>query len=65
MGLLTGALFIGWRRARGRERRLERAYADQCEELQELMAAVFCCECCDWCGSCTPEDWCPDCAAEY
>jgi hypothetical protein len=47
MGLLTGALFIGWRRARGRERRLERAYADQHEELQELMAAVFCCQCCD------------------
>lgn len=45
MGLLTGALFIGWRRARGRERRLERAYAAQNEELQELMAAVFCCQC--------------------
>jgi hypothetical protein len=44
MGLLTGALFIGWRRARGRERRLERAYAAQNEELQELMAAVFCCQ---------------------
>jgi hypothetical protein len=65
MGLLTGALFIGWRRARGRERRLERAYAAQNEELQELMAAVFCCQCCDWCGCCRPDDWCPDCAAGY
>ena len=45
MGLLTGALFIGWKRARDREHRLERASAAQNEELQELMAAVFCCQC--------------------
>lgn len=61
MGFLTGALFIGWRRARGRERRLARAYEAQQEEFEALMAELFCCQCCGWCGYCMPEDYCPDC----
>ena len=61
MGFLTGALFIGWRRARSRERRLGRALDDAEEELRWLWAERFCCECCDWCGACTPADWCPRC----
>lgn len=61
MGFLTGALFIGWRRARARERRLDRQLDAAEAELRDLWAERFCCECCDWCGWCTPEDWCPDC----
>lgn len=60
MGFLTGALFVGWRHARGRERTLGRAIRRQNEEVEELLAELFCCECCGFCGCCGPDEFCPN-----
>jgi hypothetical protein len=57
MGFLTGALVVGWRAARGRERRYRGAYSKSQSEL----AALCCCDCCEWCGQCGVEDFCVDC----
>ena len=59
MGLLTGALFVGWRAARHREKKLGRAINDQNEAIEDLMAELFCCDCCGFCGYCEPENFCP------
>lgn len=57
MGFLTGALFVGWRAARGRERRYRDAYSYASNDL----AALCCCDCCGWCGQCGVEDFCVAC----
>lgn len=57
MGFLTGALFVGWRSARHREKRYRGAY----DNTQSELAAICCCDCCDYCGQCGVEDFCPDC----
>ena len=53
MGVLTAALFVGWRvnahRARAAESDLER------------FSNLWCCQCCDWCGTCEQDDYCTTC----
>lgn len=57
--LLTGALFVAWRRARHREN----AYLSAIEELEPY--SPFCCECCDFCGMCDEEDLCEEHGLNY
>ena len=61
MGLLTGALFVAWRRQRRRARQADVAY----DQLVDDIASLFCCWHCDWCGYCGPHDFCLDCFEVY
>jgi hypothetical protein len=61
MGLLTGGLFVAWRRQRRRVRQADVAY----DQLVDDISSLFCCWHCDWCGYCGPHDFCLDCFEVY
>lgn len=61
MGLLTGALFVGWRHQKRRARTAQKMYNNLYNNCDNLLAELFCCDHCDWCGDCGPENLCLGC----